>query len=67
MTVLEFLVEMVELVQMQLEDIPVNAFLDSLVRIVKQVRHSTSTTGSPQVVNLLIFNVVAPHFEGGIR
>ena len=38
MNVLEFFVKMVEPVEMELVNIPVNVFLDSLDRIVKQVR-----------------------------
>ena len=39
MNVLEFFVKMVELVEMKLVDIPVNAFLDLQDRTAKQVRH----------------------------
>ena len=38
MTVLEFFVTMVELAEMELVIFPVNVFLESLDRIVKQVR-----------------------------
>ena len=38
MTVLEFFVKMVESVEMELVNIPVNVLLDLLDRIVKQVR-----------------------------
>ena len=38
MNVLEFFVKMVEPVEMELVIFPVNVFLDSLDRIVKQVR-----------------------------
>ena len=38
MSVLAILVKMVEPVEMKLVNIPVNVFLDSLDRIVKQVR-----------------------------
>ena len=38
MNVLEFFVKMVEPVEMELVNTPVNVFLDSLDRIVKQVR-----------------------------
>ena len=38
MTVLEFFVKMVEPVEIEVVNIPVNVFVDSLDRIVKQVR-----------------------------